>query len=128
MTGERDLDRLLAEMRPERRPGVWTFTTLPPGAAVPAGLDPVVTVAEAEGTTLVVPLEDARAAGLPADFAAAWITLTVHSALEAVGLTAEVARRLTAADISCNVVAGYFHDHLFVPAERADDALRALVG
>ncbi|WP_210491567.1 ACT domain-containing protein [Patulibacter sp. SYSU D01012] len=128
MTGERDLDRLLTTMEPVARPGVWTFTTLPPGAPVPAGLDPVVTVAEAEGTTLVVPLDAARAAGLPADFAATWITLSVHSALDAVGLTAEVARRLTAAGISCNVVAGYFHDHLFVPRDRADDALRALAG
>ncbi len=60
------------------------------------------------------------------EFVAAWITLEIHSALEAVGLTAAVSRVLTRAGISANVVAGYTHDHVFVPLERADDAMRAL--
>jgi hypothetical protein len=69
---------------------------------------------------------DADAAGLPYDFVACWITLTVHSDLEAVGLTAAFATALGERGISCNVIAGLHHDHLLVPVERKDDALKAL--
>ncbi|MCF2529108.1 ACT domain-containing protein [Yinghuangia sp. KLBMP8922] len=114
-------------MEPELNSGSWVFTTV--AGPVPDGLDPVVTVAEAEGTTLVLPRAQADAAGLAYDFVAAWITLRVHSALDAVGLTAAFANRLADLGMSCNVVAGFFHDHLFVAeadAERAMHALRAL--
>ena len=63
---------------------------------------------------------------MPYSFVGAWITLNVHSALEAVGLTAAVSRALTEAGISCNVVAAYYHDHLFVPAEQGERALKIL--
>ncbi|WP_309058269.1 ACT domain-containing protein [Streptomyces sp.] len=121
---ERDLGRLLAGLRPLRNPGAYVFTTV--DGPAPAGLDPVVTVAEAEGRTLVVRREEADAAGLAYDYVAAWITLRVHSALDAVGLTAAVARELAAAGLSCNVVAGFHHDHLFVEHDGADEALRLL--
>jgi hypothetical protein len=122
--GERDLERLLATMRPELREGEYVFVSLP--GDPPPGLDPVVTVREPEGTTCVVDRRTADARGFAYDFVAAWIMLSVHSALDAVGLTAAVAARLAGAGISCNVVAGAFHDHLFVPAGRARDALAAL--
>ncbi|GIH25733.1 hypothetical protein Aph01nite_40430 [Acrocarpospora phusangensis] len=122
--GERDLRRLLAGMRPELNPGRYVFATVDGG--VPAGVTPVVTVAEAEGLTVVARLEEADAAGLAYDYVAAWITLRVRSALEAVGLTAAVAGELAAAGLSCNVVAGFHHDHLFVPYERADEAVALL--
>ena len=83
-------------------------------------------VAEAEGTTLGLPRERADELGLTYAFVASWITLRVHSALDAVGLTAAFAAALTDEGISANVVAGYFHDHLFVPEDRRDDAMRAL--
>jgi uncharacterized protein len=86
----------------------------------------VATVAEAEGLTLVLPEEQAVNAGLPVLFRSAWITLTVHSDLQAVGLTAAFASALGKAGISCNVVAGAFHDHIFVPVEQAQQALAAL--
>jgi hypothetical protein len=86
----------------------------------------VVTVREQEGLTLVVEQSEADTAGLSYEYVAAWITLEVHSALEAVGLTAAISKALTDAGISCNVVAGYTHDHLFVPEDRAQDALAAL--
>ncbi|MEV0375264.1 ACT domain-containing protein [Streptomyces sp. NPDC050636] len=124
MTGERDLRALLSGMRPELNEGRYVFTTVP--GAVPEGLTPVVTVAEQEGRTLVVRKEDADRAGLPYDYVAGWITLRVHSALDAVGLTAAVATELAAAGLSCNVVAGYHHDHLFVPYDAAGEALRRL--
>ncbi|MFJ8884637.1 ACT domain-containing protein [Streptomyces sp. NPDC102402] len=125
MTGERDLRTLLRSMRPELHPGRYVYATLP-GGEVPTGVTPVATVAEREGLTLVVSEAQAVEAGLAHHFTAGWITLRVHSALDAVGLTAAVALALTDAGISCNVVAGFHHDHLFVPWERAADAVRVL--
>lgn len=126
MTAERDLGKLLGGMRPELNEGRYVFTTVP--GPPPAGLTPVVTVAEPEGRTLVVRQEEADRAGLAYDYVAGWITLRVHSALDAVGLTAAVAGELAAAGLSCNVVAGFHHDHLFVPYEAAGEALRHLTG
>ena len=124
VNGERDLRTLLATLRPERNPGTYVFTTSTAG--VPAGASPVATVLEDEGLTLVLPQPQADALGLPYDFTASWITLRVHSALDAVGLTAAVAAALAEAQIPCNVVAGNHHDHLFVPAPDADAALTIL--
>lgn len=124
VAGEHDLTRLLRGMRPHLRPGRYVFATV--RGEPPRGVTPVVTVAEDEGSTLVVPREQADAAGLAYDYVAAWITLRVHSALGAVGLTAAVATELARAGVSCNVVAGYHHDHLFVPHERATEAVAAL--
>lgn len=125
MTGERDLRTLLKSMRPQLEPGRYVFTTVP-GASVPEGVSPVVTVTEREGLTLVLPEAEADRAGLAYAYVAGWITLRVHSALDAVGLTAAVALALTDAGISCNVVAGYHHDHLFVPHRRAAEAVGVL--
>jgi uncharacterized protein len=124
MTGERDLGRLLAGLAARRNPGEYVFVTV---SGPPDGdLEPVATVREQEGTTLVIARDAADRAGLAYDFVAAWLTLDVRSALDAVGLTAEVATRLARAGISCNVIAGYHHDHLLVPADRADEALTLL--
>lgn len=125
MTGQRDLGALLAGMRPELVPGRWVFTTTPPGRAAP-DVEAVVTVREDEGLTRVVARADADRLALPYDVVLAQITLRVHSALEAVGLTAAVAGCLTEHGISANVVAGFFHDHLFVPEADAERALAAL--
>ncbi len=120
-----DLGVLLSSMRPHLHDGDYVFCCLPAGA-VPDGLHPVATVAEAEGLTVVVPTPEALAAGLDADFRCAWITLGIHSALDAVGLTAAVATALTRDGIACNVIAGFHHDHLFVPFDTAQRALAAL--
>jgi hypothetical protein len=111
-------------MRPELNPGRYVFTTVEGG--VPSGLTPVVTVTEREGLTVVVRQEEADAAGMAYDYVAGWITLRIHSALEAVGLTAAVSRELAGVGLSCNVVAGFHHDHLFVPYERATEAVAVL--
>ncbi len=81
---------------------------------------------ENEGQTVVLAEDDARNAGLEPLFRAAWITLRVHSALEAVGLVAQVSSRLADAGISCNIIAGARHDHILVPYELAEDALNVL--
>ncbi|MFE5871032.1 ACT domain-containing protein [Streptomyces roseifaciens] len=124
MAGERDLTKLLSGMRPVLNAGRYVYATV--AGEAPTGVTPVVTVREPEGLTLVVRQEEADAAGLPYEYVAGWITLRVHSALEAVGLTAAVAQALAQADLSCNVVAGFHHDHLFVPYERAEEAVRLL--
>ncbi|MFJ1549217.1 ACT domain-containing protein [Streptomyces sp. NPDC088246] len=125
MTGERDLRTLLSGMRPELNPGRHVFTTAPDGV-MPEGVNPVVTVTEPEGLTMVLPETDAVSAGLRYDYVAGWITLRVHSALDAVGLTAAVSLALTDVGLSCNVVAGFHHDHLFVPYDRAAEAVDVL--
>jgi hypothetical protein len=124
VTGETDLQRLLRDLCPELNPGRYVFTTAEGG--VPSGVTPVVTVAEREGLTLVVPQAEADGAGMAYDYVAGWITLRVHSALAAVGLTAAVSRALADAGLSCNVVAGFHHDHLFVPYEDAEHAVEVL--
>lgn len=120
-----DLAVLLRSMQPTLHPGVYVFASLPLDADVNA-LTPLGTFREAEGLTVIVPEEVALEAGLPILFRSAWITLTVHSDLQAVGLTAAVAAALAQADIPCNVMAGAFHDHLFVPVETGREALAVL--
>jgi hypothetical protein len=120
--GERDLQRLLHGMEPVLHAAAYGFA-LWPGGALPFA--PFATVAEAEGLTVVAPLEVLAEAGLASE---PWgrISLTIHSDLTAVGLTAAFAAALAREGISCNVIAGLHHDHLFVPWDRRDDALRAL--
>jgi uncharacterized protein len=125
MPAEKDLHTLLAGLRPELNPGEYVFTVAPDDH-IHADLRPIVTVAEEEGLTLVLPRQDADRSGFAYDYVAGWITLRVHSALEAVGLTAAVAKALARAGISCNVVAGFHHDHLFVPHDHATRALAVL--
>lgn len=123
--GISDLAVLISTMAPELHPGVYVYCVVPPGTDF-ATLSPVATVAESEGLTLVLPEEQAIRAGLEVVFRAAWITLTVHSDLQAVGLTAAFAGALGRAGIGCNVVAGAYHDHIFVPLELAQSAMTAL--
>lgn len=110
-------------MDPELHPDPYVFTSV---SRVPADADPAAMVREQEGTSLVVDLAQADRLGLSYDYVAAWITLRVHSALDSVGLTAAISLKLAEAGISCNVVAGYHHDHLFVPHHRGEEALRLL--
>jgi len=81
---------------------------------------------EEEGTTIILKKEIADRLKLDYSFVATWITLTVHSSLEAVGLTAAFSKALADEEISCNVVAGYYHDHLFVDKENANKAMIVL--
>jgi uncharacterized protein len=123
--GERDLPTLLASMDPVQRPGHFVFVVASDEALLDR-LAPEATIREPEGLTAVVRRENADALGLPYDYVAAWITLRVHSALDAVGLTAAVSTALARAGLSCNVIAGYHHDHLLVPVDHAPAALGVL--
>ena len=120
--GETDLAALLRGMRPELLDGDWFFGTVPPGTTV----DAAATVREPEGLSVLVDRSEAERLDLDTTSPYRWITLRVHSSLAAVGLTAAVSQVLTEHGISCNVVAGAFHDHLLVPAARASEAMGAL--
>lgn len=124
MTGETDLGKLLASMQPELRGRDWGFALGSPTA----GLAVFATVAKDEGLTLIAPFADLAALGLNPQGPMARISLTVHSALTAVGLTAAIATALAAEGISANVIAGFFHDHVFVAAADADRAMAILNG
>jgi hypothetical protein len=128
MSAVSDLSTLLKTMEPVHHPGTFVFTSIKPGTSV----DPTIILAsirEAEGLSVVMTEADATRLHLPVLFRCAWITLSVHSDLQAVGLTAAFATALGDARISCNVVAGANHDHIFVPhasSARAMNVLRAL--
>jgi uncharacterized protein len=127
MRGERNLERLLASLEPAQRPGTFVFAVVEDADALEAVV-PEATVREEEGLTVVLRREEADRLGIAYDHVAAWITLRVHSALDAVGLTAAVSTALADAGLSCNVIAGYHHDHLLVPADRAQEAVTVLAG
>lgn len=126
MGGITDLETLLREMRPDLRPGDYVYCNVPAEDASWHSLKPLGFFREDEGLTLIMDKADADRVGLAYGPVMRCITLTVHSALEAVGLTAAVAVALTRHGISANVVAAYHHDHVFVPADDAERALAAL--
>ncbi len=128
MAGETSLTTLLRSMSPQLNAGEYVFCTLR-DSQLPEGLETVGSFREQESLTVILERSHAEQAGFSFDYVAAWITLNVHSALEAVGLTAAFATALGKSGISCNVIAGYYHDHLFVgqaDAERAMQVLRDL--
>lgn len=127
MSGIEDLRVLLAHMQPELRPGGFVFCTLPEGKyGDHAELEPIGSFQEEEGLTLVLAQEQADLAGLAYDCVLRMISLKVHSSLTAVGLTAAFSGQLARYGISANVLAGFYHDHIFVQEDRADDAMEAL--
>jgi hypothetical protein len=122
-----DLDELLRSLSPRLNDGVYVFVSVPKGTDL-GSLDPIATFREDEGMSMIV--EESQVIGKEIEimFRAAWITLTVSSDLNTVGLTAIVAKALADNGISCNLVAGTHHDHLFVPFELAYVAMTVLIG
>ena len=123
-----DLQELLQHAAPELQPGIYAFVSVEEPATVPAS-DIIMSFRESEGLTLILPKQVAEQHGLDFGYEASWITMKVNSALDAVGFTAAFATALGQHNISCNVVAGYYHDHLFVAAadgERAVEVLSSL--
>jgi hypothetical protein len=125
MRGETSLNTLLRSMNPHLNEGAYVFCSLP-DASLLAGAQPLGSFYEAEGLTVILQRQQADQLNLSYSYVAAWLTLHVHSALEAVGLTAAVATALAQAGISCNVIAGYYHDHLFVAHADGARALAVL--
>lgn len=120
-----DLDVLLRDLKPHLHEGVYVYSSVPFDTDLSA-IPLIGTFRENEGMTIILPEPDALQVGFPILFRAAWITLSVDSAFEAIGMTAAFSTALGNAGISCNVVAGARHDHVFVPFERAEDAMTVL--
>jgi hypothetical protein len=127
MTGETNLKQLLASISPSLMDGEFVFCTFQDACyGDHAELEPIGAIREPEGLTLIVPLSKAVEHHLGYESVFRGITLGVHSSLEAVGLTAAFSSKLAEYGISANVIAGYYHDHLFVQCEHAQQAIEAL--
>jgi len=124
MPGERDLAVLLANLSVSVRAGRFTVVSIANSVDLGNGVEAV--LREAEGFTVVATVEAATRNGWRVGFEAAWLTLDVHSALDGVGLTAAVATALAERGISCNMLAGHYHDHILVQADRVGEAVRCL--
>ncbi|TEW53643.1 ACT domain-containing protein [Psychromonas sp. RZ22] len=126
MSGITDLDELLRSMSPTLIDAEFVFCTVSADLKEYVDLNPIATFIESEGLTLVVEKSIAEKAGLSFEGTYSQITLTVHSSLDAVGLTAAVANKLSSKGISANVIAAYYHDHIFVQTNKAEQAISAL--
>lgn len=125
MRGETRLQNLIRGMQPQLQAGEYVFCSVPTHQ-VPEDIEPIGIFREAEGITLIVTRQQAEKLSLHYPFIAAWITLTVHSSLAAVGFTAAISERLAMAGISCNVIAAYYHDHLFVELQDTQRTMKIL--
>ncbi len=125
MTGETNLNILLSSMKPKLNSGEYVFCTTKDLSQVNIH-EVLLMFREDEGITIVLKKEIADHSGFDYSFVASWITLTVHSSLDAVGLTATFSKALADHEISCNVVAASFHDHIFVQKDRAEKAMEIL--
>ena len=123
--GETDIDQLLKGMQPVLQPEVFVFTSFDHQHDL-SSFDPIMMFKEREGTTLIITKAQAEAHEIAFEFPSRMITLNIHSALDAVGFLARISSRLAERGMGVNPVAGFFHDHLFIPEDRADDAMAAL--
>lgn len=123
--GETDLSKLIAGMEAKLHDGEYVFLTFKKKVQLPEE-EVIAMVKEEEGVTYVVSRHFANQSSYPYQFVSSRITLEVHSSLEAVGLTAAFSNALARSGISCNVIAGYYHDHIFVDSRQASEAMSAL--
>ncbi len=126
MSGERNLGRLLSEMKPVLHGDEFVYCSIDAADLFQVDEQPIMMFKEEEGTTLI--FRKSVADRMSIEYNSIWsmITLSVHSDLEAVGFLAEVSKHLAMAGISVNVVSAYYHDHLLVPAEKAQIAMDVL--
>ncbi|MEO7990917.1 MAG: ACT domain-containing protein [Chryseolinea sp.] len=124
-TGETDLKVMLKTLKPKFNVGDFVFCMVNDLSKINSD-DIIMVFREEEWNTIIIKKELADHLKLPYSFVSAWITLTIHSSLTAVGLTAAFSKALSEKGISCNVVAAFYHDHIFVNKKDADEAMRIL--
>ncbi|WP_028374681.1 ACT domain-containing protein [Leeuwenhoekiella sp. MAR_2009_132] len=125
MTGEKNLKKLIKGMKPKLNTGTFIFCSVGDLNAINRN-ETLFEFKEPEGITIVLEQAKADALHLNYSYCSSWITLEIYSSLEAVGLTAAFSTALARAQISCNVIAGYYHDHIFVAQEDAEKAMNVL--
>ncbi len=126
MSGETNLSILLKNMNPILHKMEYVFCTFSHKQTIMNELDPVCVFKEKEGTTMIILKKQADKFSIPYDFIFKMITLTIHSSLEAVGFLAAITTKLAQHGISVNPVSAYYHDHLFIPVNKADEAMSIL--
>ena len=125
MIGETNLEKLIQEMNPELNKGEFVFCKLDSEETLHK-VKPVCLFREQEGMTVILPKTIAEELKLSYAFVYSWITLSIRSSLDAVGFTARVSQALAEVGISCNIIAAYYHDHLFIPIDKTDQVLKIL--
>ncbi|WP_080440037.1 ACT domain-containing protein [Burkholderia ubonensis] len=123
--GEQDLLKLCATLKPVMASAVYVYCSFP-DFVLAEGVSALCTIRESEGLTAIIERADAQRLGLPYIYDARLITLSVHSSLNAVGFIEVISGKLADSGIPCNVIAGYYHDHILVPVDRADEAMDRL--
>ena len=126
-TGHTALSQIIKNMEPILHEGAYVFVSVADIESIPRSVT-ICEMKEKEGVTVIISKEEAEKRGLPFTYVASWITLNIHSSLEAVGLTAAFSTALAKQGISCNVVAGYYHDHIFVAKKEELLAMEVLKG
>lgn len=126
MTGEKKLKALVQSMKPKLIEAEYVFCSVPLEQVATLNVNPVCQFQELEGTTLILTKQQAEKANLNYEFVCRMITLLVHSSLEAVGFLAAITNELAENNISVNAVSAYYHDHLFVPANKAEQVMHIL--
>ena len=125
MIGENNISELIKQMSPVLQDGEYIFASVKDLSEIPRE-DTICEFKEKEGTTVVMERNKADEMNIPYEFVASWITLMIHSSLEAVGLTAMFSTALAEHQISSNVIAGYYHDHIFVDKKDGHAAVEVL--